>query len=286
MVSAGHSLAAAAALHVLQLGGNAVDAALAASGVQCVVEMPWCGLGGDAFWLIYTPADGVVAFNGSGITPLGLHAGLIAGPKAPRVGPLSVAVPGLVSSWHSVGERYASRPLGELLAPAIDYARNGFPVYPRLEQALTKLTAQPGGLADLIDRTPPFGLFRQPALADTLAAIAADGASAFYSGRIAQSIVDHVASKGGVLTLADLATQHTPAVAPVQMTYRGRQVVTQPPVSLGCVLLQELSVLDGLALEGLQPGSAELIDLLVRCKQAAFADAAGLGDPAEHDNRL
>src|SRR6266851_4343621 len=79
MVSAGHSLAAATALHVLQQGGNAVDAGLAASAVQCVVELPWCGLGGDAFWLISTPSDGVVAFNGSGVAPVGMHAGLIGG---------------------------------------------------------------------------------------------------------------------------------------------------------------------------------------------------------------
>src|SRR6266536_4566247 len=83
MISAGHSLAAAAALDVLQHGGNAVDAALTASAVQCVVEMPWCSLGGDAFMLVYTPADGVVAFNGSGAAPTGLHKSLISGPKVP-----------------------------------------------------------------------------------------------------------------------------------------------------------------------------------------------------------
>src|SRR5713226_2413304 len=129
MVSAGHSLAAATALQVLQQGRNAIDAGLAASAVQCVVEMPWCGLGGDAFWLIHTPSDGVVAFNGSGIAPHGLNKTLIVGPKVPRIGPLSVAVPGLVSTWQAAADRYASRPLGELLAPAIAYARDGFPVY-------------------------------------------------------------------------------------------------------------------------------------------------------------
>src|SRR5882672_2930522 len=128
MVSAGHSLAAAAALDVLQHGGNAVDAALAASAVQCVVEMPWCSLGGDAFMLVYTPADGVVAFNGSGAAPTGLHKGLISGPKVPRIGPLSVGVPGQVGTWQAVAERYATRPLYKLFEPAIGYARDGFPV--------------------------------------------------------------------------------------------------------------------------------------------------------------
>jgi gamma-glutamyltranspeptidase/glutathione hydrolase len=115
MVSAGHSLAAATALHVLQQGGNGIDAGLAASAVQCVVELPWCGLGGDAFWLIYTPSDGVVAFNGSGSAPRELRAEVIPGPKVPRIGALSVAVPGLVSSWAGVAARFASRPLATLL---------------------------------------------------------------------------------------------------------------------------------------------------------------------------
>src|SRR5258708_37677335 len=110
MVSAGHSLAAATALHVLQTGGNAIDAGLAASAVQSVVEMPWCGLGGDAFWLIYTPNDGVVAFNGSGIAPAAMNAGLVAGPKVPRHGPRSIAVPRLVSPRSAIAERVAPRP--------------------------------------------------------------------------------------------------------------------------------------------------------------------------------
>ena len=288
MVSAGHSLAAAAALRALQQGGNAVDAGLAASAVQCVAEMPWCGLGGDAFWLIYTPSDGVVAFNGSGVAPRGILKELVPGPSVPRIGPLSVAVPGLVSTWQAVADRYASRPLGELLAPAVSYARDGFPIYPRLERALAKRTGLSGPLGTLLANNGRLtgDLFRQPALAQTLEAIATGGAEAFYTGRIAESIVSHLHANGGVLTTQDLADQRVTAVAPIRVTYRGRDVVTQPPVSLGCVLLQELRILDGLALDGLSPGSPELIDLLVRCKHAAFADAAGLGDPAEHDNQL
>src|SRR5438309_8265569 len=275
MVSAGHSLAAATALRVLQAGGNAIDAGLGASAVQCVVEMPWCGLGGDGFWLIYTPSEGVVAFNGSGIAPSALHAGLIPGPKVPRTGPLSVAVPGLVSTWSAVAERFATRPLADLLAPAIAYARHGFPVYPRLEHAIAKLTAQASPLGALLasNGRRTGDLFRQPALAETLESIAAGGARAFYEGPIAESIVSHVQTLGGVVSLADLARQRAQAVAPIRTAYRGREVLTQPPVSLGCVLLQELRILDGLSLDGLPPGGPELVDLLVQCKHAAFADA-------------
>src|SRR5712691_2322379 len=168
MVSAGHSLAAAAALDVLQHDGNAVDAALAASAVQCVVEMPWCSLGGDAFILVYTPAEGVVAFNGSGAVPTGLHKSLISGPKVPRIGPLSVAVPGLVATWETVAQRFASRPLRDLIEPAIGYARDGFPVYPRLERALTKLTDYTTPLGELIQNNGHTvgELFHQRKLAD------------------------------------------------------------------------------------------------------------------------
>jgi gamma-glutamyltranspeptidase/glutathione hydrolase len=288
MVSAGHSLAAAAALDVLQHGGNAVDAALAAAAVQCVVEMPWCSLGGDAFMLVYTPADGVVAFNGSGAAPGGLHKSLIAGPKVPRIGPLSVGVPGLVATWQTVAQRYATRPLHQLFEPAIGYARHGFPVYPRLERALTKLTDYATPLGELVQKNGRITgeLFHQEKLAETLEAIGTDGAASFYSGRIGQALVDFVKERGGVLTLEDLSHLRVAAVSPISTTYRSRQIVSHPPVSLGCVLLQELTILDGFPVHHLQPRSPELIDLQVRCKQAAFADAASLGDPDETDNRL
>jgi gamma-glutamyltranspeptidase/glutathione hydrolase len=288
MVSAGHSLAAAAALDVLQHGGNAVDAVLAASAVQCVVEMPWCSLGGDAFMLVYTPADGVVAFNGSGAAPAGLHKGLISGPKVPRIGPLSVAVPGLVATWEIVSQRFATRPLHDLLLPAIGYARDGVPVYPRLERALRKITDRSTPLGQLIDQNghSTGELFHQKKLAETLDAIGTDGSTPFYSGCIGQTIVDFVKDRGGVLNLDDLSRLQVAAVVPLSTEYRRRQIVSHPPVSLGCVLLQELKILDGFPVDDLTPGSPELIDLLVRCKQAAFADAATLGDPDETDNRL
>jgi gamma-glutamyltranspeptidase/glutathione hydrolase len=116
--------------------------------------------------------------------------------------------------------------------------------------------------------------------------VASDGAKGFYTGRIARTLVDHIRRQGGVLSLDDLASQQVDAAQPIRTTYRGRDIVTQPPVSLGCVLLQELRILDLFAVDSLEPGSPQLIDLLVQCKQAAFADAAGLGDPDEVDNRL
>jgi gamma-glutamyltranspeptidase/glutathione hydrolase len=288
MVSAGHSLAAATAVGIMQQGGTAIDAALSASAVQSVVEMPWCGLGGDLFMLIRTPDEGVLAFNGSGPAPRGLSQHKIEGTRAPRFGPLSIATPGLVATWRAVTEHYSTRPLHELLAPAIAQARHGFPVYPRLEEAITKLRMADGPLAAFLQtngRTTG-ELFRQPALAATLELISREGVAAFYSGVIARSIVDHVQANGGALDVADLADSHISACAPLGVTYRGHEILTQPPVSLGCVLLLELRILEQFQVRDLAPGSPALIDLLVECKQAAFADAAGLGDPSERDNRL
>jgi gamma-glutamyltranspeptidase/glutathione hydrolase len=281
MVSAGDAIAAATALQTLQSGGNAIEAAIAASAVQCVVELPWCGLGGDAFMLVVTPETGVTAFNGSGPAPRGLHPGLIAGPRAPRHGPLSVAVPGLVATWDAVVRHYSTRPLNALLSSAIDYARNGFPIYPRLERTLAKIAGKGTSLDELLrDNGHHTGeRLQQPALADTLEDI-----SAFYSGKAGRSIVEYLASRGGVLSQDDLNELSVEPAEPIHITYRGRNVYSNPPVSLGCVLLQELKILEGFDFH--PSGGAELINLLVACKDAAFADAANLGDPAETDNKL
>jgi gamma-glutamyltranspeptidase/glutathione hydrolase len=196
---------------------------------------------------------------------------------------LSVAVPGLVATWDAVVRHYATRPLQELLTSAIDYARNGFLVYPRLEHAFAKLAGKGTSLDELLLNN---GLhtgerFLQPALAATL-----ENISAFYDGSVGGEIVEYLASRGGVLTQDDLRELSVEPVEPISITYRGREVYSNPPVSLGCVLLEELKILEGFDLTGFQPGGAELISLLVACKNAAFADAASLGDPSEMDNRV
>src|SRR5262249_13751402 len=149
------------------------DAALCASAVQSVVELPWCGLGGDLFLLVYTPRDGVQALNGSGRAPTRIGDLVPGGQAVPRFGPVSVAVPGLPAAWEMAAQRYASRPLGALLDPAIRYAQDGFPVYQRLAEAMARLQAAPGEagpgpeLGRLIGRSAwQTGMrFRQPDLA-------------------------------------------------------------------------------------------------------------------------
>ena len=290
-VSSGSPLAAAAALQQLMSGGNAVDAALAASAVQCVVEMPWSSLGGDLFFMVYTPDGEVQTLNGAGRAPQRIEELIKPGERVPRFGPASIAVPGLPQAWDLACSRFASRPLKDLLAPALDYAANGFPMYHRLAGAMAKLAAAGGmgpGLARLLEETDlTIGApFRQPEMAASLELLVASGSEAFYRGPLARKIGEVVAARGGALTEADLAA-HTSAWAdPLRIAYRGYEVFEQPLTSLGCLLLEELRILEGFDVSRLEPGSAALIDLLVRCKEAAFADSTRLGDPAFEPDRV
>jgi gamma-glutamyltranspeptidase/glutathione hydrolase len=310
MVVSGHPLATAAGLHVLMDSGNAVDAALAASGVLAVVRPAWCSVGGDGFGLIYTPdgvaavngsgaasaVDGnVVAVNGSGAAPLAAQPEAFPEGRVPRFGPRSVAVPGLVDAWALAASSYATRPLADLLAPAIQYARAGFRVdgaFARAIQAVVPGLAEWPSLARLLaasaraggDVPQPGDLYRQPELADTLALIGQQGHDAFYRGSLATAIADTLTARGGLLAPADLARHTTAWQPPLAAEYRGHTIYEQPPVSQGCLLLQELNVLGGCDVQALGHESPALIDLLVRCKLAAFAAGARhLGDPAAVD---
>jgi gamma-glutamyltranspeptidase/glutathione hydrolase len=287
VVSAGDPLAASAALRELANGGNAVDAVLTASAVQSVVEMPWCGLGGDLFLMVFTPGDGVRTLNGSGRAPQRIGDLVREGSTVPRFGPTSIAVPGLPAAWEIAAKRYGSRPLADLLEPAIHYARDGFPVYQRLAEALQRMhvarpDAGPGPeLARLIGNTPwQAGMrFRQPELAVSLEAVARDGSTTCYRGDIAARTAAHLAERGGALSQADLTGHASDWVAPLSAPYRDWTVYEHPLISLGCVLLQELRILEASDLTAGRPDDPRVIDLLVRCKEAAFEDAAVLGDP-------
>jgi len=291
VVSAGHPLAASAALQQLMTGGNAVDAVLAASAVQAVVEMPWCGLGGDLFLMVYTPASGVQTLNGSGRAPARIEEVIGAGEKVPRYGPLSIGVPGLPQAWDLACQRFASKPLSTLMETAVGYAAEGFPMDARLASVMGKLAGSKDvgpGLARLVaEARPAVGArFRQPDLAVSLELVAASGSEAFYHGPLATRIAAAVAARGGVLSESDLAEHAGGWSDPLQISYRGLQVFEQPLSSLGCLLLGELRILEGFDLSTLEPGSAELIDLLVKCKEAAFADSAWLGDPEFGGDRV
>ena len=292
IVATPHYLASQAGLRVLQDGGNAVDAAVAANAVLQVVFPHNCSAGGDAFWLIYEPRDGrVAALNGSGRAPAAASLEAIAGrglTMMPQVGPLTVTVPGCVDSWREALARYGTRPLGDLLAPAIDYAEHGFAATPRLARAIAEsaglLARSPGtAAAYLPGGAPPRPGDRlaNPALAGTYRALARGGRDAFYRGPIGEAIAGAVRELGGLLSIDDLAEHRSDWVEPLRGTYRGVEVCEFPPNSQGLTALIELNIAEGFDLAALPPRGADWIHLLVEAKRLAFADRDRyISDPA------
>ena len=242
MIATSHPLSTAAGLEVLQGGGNAVDAAIAAVAVQCVVDPLMTGIGGDCFAL-YAPAGGAVtALNGSGRAPA---AATVAALKAagltdeiPQTSPHAVTVPGAISAWCLLHADHGSRPLATLFARAIGYARDGFPVTPRVAMDWANNTAAPAGDVHAAAHFLPGGKppvagsrFAQPLLAERLEEIAEKGAAGFYEGETAARMVAHLQSLGGLHTVEDFAAGTAGAnwVEPVSADYRGFTVHECPP---------------------------------------------------------
>jgi gamma-glutamyltranspeptidase/glutathione hydrolase len=215
---------------------------------------------------------------------LGLADELVGAPSVPRTGPLSVAVPGLVGAWIEA-TRHTTRSLSDLLAPAIAFASDGFAVYRRLARAIAAIddaTDVSPALAALVrsNGRAEGETFRQTDLARSLASIA-EHPGAFYSGALAGQIAAHASARGGRLAPRDLAEHASPWTEPLWSRYRGRDIATHPLVSLGCVLLEELRILEGFDLASLAPDDGELVALEVAASEAAAEDAdARLGDPS------
>lgn len=280
-VSAGHPLAAAAGYDVLRRGGNAMDAAVAMAGVLAVVRPHMNGVGGDAFALYYEAETGRVhAMNGSG------RAGAMATPalfaereldEVPGNGPLSVSVPGAVAAWVDALERFGTLSHEELLAPAIGYARDGFPVSTRLA---SDIRAQSGALNDharalyLPDGEPPpvGSLLRNPALAVTLSQIARDGKDAFYRGDVAERLAAFIEAEGGYVRAPDLAAHATTWVEPLSSEFEGYRMLVLPPNTQGIAQLQLFEMAKSFDLAGMGHNSAEYLHTLIELKKLAFAD--------------
>jgi gamma-glutamyltranspeptidase/glutathione hydrolase len=255
MVVTPHPLATRAGVDALRAGGSAVDAAVAANAVLAVVYCHSCGLGGDAFALVWSPTDRRLhAFNGSGRAPARLTPELVRGrghDQMPVRGPLPITVPGAVDAWEQLVARFGRRSLAEALSPAAEVAADG--------SALTRLSASSIARSaefmapDAVRTFQPDGrplaageTLRQPLLAETLLAIADGGADAFYRGEIAAEIARSVAQAGGVVAAGDLADHHGDWVEPISTSYRGVEVATTPPNSQGITALMALDVLTAL----------------------------------------
>jgi gamma-glutamyltranspeptidase len=291
MVCAPHYLAAEAGLDLLKGGGNAMDAAIAASAMLQVVFPFVCGLGGDVFMIIYDAQSGTLhGLNGSGRSA---QAASIEGYRAlgfttmPVYGIHSVTVPGCADGWEMAAQRFGRLGLAAALQPAISYAEEGFAVGPALHSAILHLAASdiphPSWRAHFMpDGTVPAegSILRFPTLARTYRAIAAEGAATFYRGAVAAAMADFFANVGGFITREDLAAHHGDWVTPLSVNYAGYDVYELPPNTQGVTALQMLGMLDDLDL-GRDPLAPEAVHLEVEAKKLAFADRdAYLTDPA------
>lgn len=292
MVATAQPLASLAALDVLREGGSAIDAAIAANAVLGLVEPESCGMGGDLFALVWDPrARKLVGLNATGRAPRGqtldqLRARLPGKVSIPLYGSLSVTTPGAVDGWFTLHARYGRLRMSRVLAPAITYAREGFPVTEivaaEIRAALQDFDANADTIEELdnlrklyrIDgRTPREGqLFRNPDLAASLEKIAAGGRDAFYKGAIAQIIDRYMRRIKGPLRAEDLAAHESNWVEPICTSYRDHRVCQMPFNSQGMAVLQMLNILEGYDLSKLPPGSAELLHLQIEAKRLAYED--------------
>ena len=245
MVASPHAQATAAGLDVLRRGGNAVDAAIAANAVLCVVYPASCGIGGDALWLVYEPrTHEAIAYNGSGRAPAALGAEWLLERgirEMPVRGPFSVTVPGCVRSWEDVAAAHGTRGLDELLEAAERYARDGFVATDVVEQFFARneplLRADPDATELFLrDGLPRAGdLVRNAPLAVSLAAIRREGARALYEGAIAEAICRTLNTLGNPMQPGDLAAHTTERARPLALDWHGARILAHPPNSQATV---------------------------------------------------
>ena len=291
VVATADGLATAAGLEVLQRGGNAMDAAVAAALVTGVTLPQMCGLGGDAFILYYDAKSGeVTGINGSGIAARGCDADYFRAQgldKVPYRGPHSVSVPGDVDALFAGLDRFGSLPVEELFAPAVRAAEQGFPITHGLANAIANaaqgLREWPTSAAVFLPNGRPLRpgeILRNPNLARTLRAVADGGSEAFYQGQIAREITSYLKQHGGFLSYEDFAEHQSDVYSPPSVDYRGYTVYQTQPPSQGHIMLEELNILENADLAALGHNSADAIHLMAETKKLAYADRlAYSGDP-------
>lgn len=271
------------AIDVLRSGGTAIDAAVAAAAVLAVVEPQQTGIGGDCFVLFTKNGTGdVIGYNGSGRTPRDLPTSGLAPEGATQLedsSPHAVTIPGAIDAWTRLVADHGRKEIGELLAPAIDFARNGFPIHPRVAhdwiENEPRLRRDPNAVKVFLPRDRPMRageVFRNPGLADALSLIAAKGRNGFYKGPVAKEIVDYLRSLGGHHTEEDFASAEGAYVRPVRTIYRGIDVCQIPPNNQGITALLMLNILEGFDLSALQPFGAERLHLEVEAGRLAYRD--------------
>ena len=285
MVATSQPLATQAALDILKKGGNAIDAAIAGNAMLGLVEPVSNGIGGDIFAIIWdAETEKLYGLNGSGRSPMSLTLDYFREKdhdRIPSYGPLPVSVPGCVDGWFEMHTKFGSLGMEEILAPAISYAREGFPVSELIAYYMQgsahrlqvypgfKETYMPGGKA------PEKGeIFRNPYLANTLETIAKEGRDAFYKGDIAKTIARYMKDQGGFLSYEDLANHSSEWVEPISTNYRGYDVWELPPNGQGTAVLQILNIMEAYDIASMGFGSRDYIHTFIESKKLAYEDRA------------
>jgi gamma-glutamyltranspeptidase len=295
MITADHPLAAQAGAAILEAGGNAVDAAIAANLVMTVVRPHMCGLGGDLFALIYMAGEKKFeALNASGRAPYAANLDVYRKKgytSLPETGILTATVPGAIAGWQAALEKYGTMHLDQLLPKAVKYAANGFPVYAELRNLMQdrrKFLEQSSAAAQTFFKNgqlPNVGeLLVQPHLAESLKMLADKGPDAFYRGPLGDALIAFSEVAGGLFNHQDLADHSVTWHQPLKTTYKGYEICTQPPNSQGIALLMQANMLENFDLVHMGGfGRSELVHLMVEAKKLAFADRDRyVCDPAFH----
>ena len=289
IVAASQFLASQAGAHILEAGGNAIDAAIAANAVLGLMQPYANGIGGDLFAIVYEAStQKLCGLNSSGWSPQAhtierlKNVGI---DKIERTGANAVTVPGCVAGWDALRRRFGTMPFSELLASAIFYADTGFPLPEIAARSWVSdnLLGQPGYRETYLPggRAPQLGdVFQNRALAESLTQIAAHGRDAYYNGKITENLVAFLQSRGGAHTREDFAEFEPEWVEPISTTYRGWEVFELPPNGQGVAALSMLNIMENFPLADYGHNSAAALHVAIEAKKLAYADMARyVGDP-------
>jgi len=289
IVSTSQTLASQAGARVLEEGGNAIDAAIAANATLGVVEPAMNGMGGDLFAIIYEAKTGkVYGLNSSGWTPAALTLDMLTQrgiTDMNKAGVHRITVPGAVAGWQAMHDKFGTMNFDKVLSAAIYYAENGYPVTELIawgssEKNLAKVpgfaeTYMPGG-----HPPKPGEIFRNPTLAASLRLVAAKGRDGFYRGATAEKILSFLKEQGNVMSAADLTEFQPEWVDPISTTYHGWKVYEIPPNTQGIAALEMLNIMERYPLSQYGHNSAKALHVMIEAKKLAYADMLRyVGDP-------
>ena len=285
MAATSHPLATQAALDILKAGGSAVDAAITANAVLGLMEPTGCGIGGDLFAIVWDAKEETLrGLNASGRSPQDLTTDYFVENEytsIPPRGPLPVSVPGAVDGWFELHQAFGRLDMEQVLQPAIDYAREGFPVTELIAYYLERSAPVLKQFPNFEDTYMPDGsmpekgeIFRNPYLANTYETLATEGRDVFYEGEMARTIAAYIQENGGFLSYDDMAAHNSEWVDPVSTNYRGYDVWQLPPNGQGIAVLQILNILEGYDLASKGLFSPEYLHLFAEAKKLAFEDRA------------